>query len=82
MEKKHLFYDESGKKIEFFIKGKFTLNNIDYAALQPADNGNSDIYILRIEVDENGEEILVGIDEDELEEARKAYEELIEEDLQ
>lgn len=79
---RHLFYDELGNEIEFIVKAKFTLDDTDYVALLPADNIESFTYILRIELDENGEEILVGIDDEELSEAQKTYEELMKENLQ
>lgn len=82
MGERHLFYDELGNEIEFVVKGKFTLDDTDYVALLPADDIESYTYILRIEVDENGDELLVGIDDDELLEAEKAYEELMKENLQ
>lgn len=82
MGERHLFYDELGNEIEFLVKGKFTLDDTDYVALLPADDIESMTYILRIEIDENGDEILVGIDDDELKEAEEAYEELLRENLQ
>lgn len=82
MSERHLFYDELGNEIEFIIKAKFSLDDTDYVAMLPADDIESATYILRVELDDNGDEILVGIDEDELEEAEEAYEELIKEHLQ
>ncbi|OLS03907.1 DUF1292 domain-containing protein [Tissierella creatinophila] len=79
---RHLFYDELGNGIEFLIKAKFTLDDIDYVAMLPADDIESDTYILRIDFDENGDEILVGIDDEELKEAEEVYEELLKENLQ
>ena len=82
MGQRHLFYDELGNEMEFIIKAKFSLDDTDYVAMLPADDIESATYILRIELDDNGDEILVGIDDDELEEAEEAYEELIKEHLQ
>lgn len=82
MGERHLFYDELGNEIEFIIKAKFSLDDTDYVAMLPADDIESATYILRVELDDNGDEILVGIDDDELEEAEEAYEELIKEHLQ
>ena len=79
---RHLFYDELGNSIEFLIKAKFTLDDTDYVAMLPADDIESDTYILRIDFDENGEEVLVGIDDEELKEAEEVYEELLKENLQ
>lgn len=82
MGERHLFYDELGNEIEFFVKAKFTLDDTDYVALLPADDIESMTYILRVEIDENGDEILVGIDDEELKEAEETYEELLREKLQ
>lgn len=82
MTQKHLFYDELGNEIEFLIKAKFTLDDTDYVAMLPADDIESDTYILKIEFDENGDEVLAGIDDEELKEAEKVYEELLRENLQ
>lgn len=82
MGERHLFYDELGNEIEFIVKAKFTLDDTDYLALLPADDIESMTYILRIDIDENGDEILVGIDDDELKEAEEVYEELLRENLQ
>ena len=82
MSGRHLFYDELGNEIEFIIKAKFSIDDTDYVAMLPADDIESATYILRVELDDNGDEILVGIDDDELEEAEEAYEELSKEQLQ
>lgn len=82
MGERHLFYDELGNEIEFVVKAKFTLDDTDYVALLPADDIESYTYILRIEIDDNGDELLVGIDDEELNDAQKAYEELMKENLQ
>ncbi|NLK44071.1 MAG: DUF1292 domain-containing protein [Tissierellia bacterium] len=75
--------DELGKEQEFLILATFGLDDDDYAALIPADNIDSPTYILRIERDENGELLLLGIDDDkELEEAIAAYEEIQRENIQ
>lgn len=71
-----LFYDEMGNEVEFIVKAKFSIDDTDYVAMLPATELESYTYILRIDLDDNGEEILVGIDDDELEEAQKVYEEL------
>lgn len=82
MEEKHLFYDELGNEINFIVKAKFSLDETDYVALLQADDIESPTYILRIEIDDNGDELLVGIDDEELNEAEEAYEELLKEKLQ
>lgn len=82
MTEKHLFYDELGNEIEFVVKAKFSLDDIDYVALLLAEDIESSTYILRVEIDENGEEFLMGIDDEELNQAQEVYEELSKENLQ
>ncbi|HEY8361466.1 MAG TPA: DUF1292 domain-containing protein [Tissierellaceae bacterium] len=75
--------DELGKEQEFLVLATFGLDNDDYAALVPADDIDSPTYILRIERDENGDILLRGIDdEEELQEAIAAYEEIQKENYQ
>lgn len=76
---KYLFYDENNDPIEFIVEGKFQINETSYAAMLPADDVDGNIYILRIDKDKNGNEVLVGIEDDELEEAIEVYEELLSE---
>jgi hypothetical protein len=82
MTERHTFYDELGNEIEFVVKAKFSLDDTDYVALLPANEIDAMTYILRIEMDDEGDEILVGIDDQELEEAKDVYEELVKENLQ
>ncbi|TJX16315.1 DUF1292 domain-containing protein [Tissierella creatinini] len=82
MGERHLFYDELGNEVEFIVKAKFTLDDTDYVAMLPAEDIESATYILRIELDDNGEEVLVGIDDEELKDAEQAYEELLKNNLQ
>lgn len=75
--------DELGEEQEFLVLATFGLDNDDYAALVPADDIDSPTYILRIERDENGDILLRGIDdEEELQEAIAAYEEIQKENYQ
>ena len=75
--------DELGKELEFIILATFGLDDEDYAALIPADNIESPTYILRMEKDENGDILLAGIDdEEELQDAIEAFEEIQKENLQ
>lgn len=71
------FYDENGREVEFTIVGKFEVDDTSYAVLNPLDYEDM-TYILKICVDENGDEYLEGIDDEELEMASAAYEELLE----
>lgn len=83
MDERIVLLDELGQEQEFIILATFGLDDMDYAALIPADDIEELTYILRMEVDENGEMILTGIDDDEeLEDAIEAYEEIQKENLQ
>ncbi|MBU5440214.1 DUF1292 domain-containing protein [Tissierella sp. MSJ-40] len=83
MNNKIILLDEMGKEQEFIILATFGLDDVDYAALIPSDDMESLTYILRMEIDENGDSILMGIDdEEELKEAIEAYEEIQKEKLQ
>ena len=77
MEKIKL-YDENNVEVEFFVDAKFSIEDTDYVALY-TDEDDPEIYILKVIEDENGDELLAGIDDDELEEAKNAYEELLDE---
>ena len=70
------FYDELGNQQEFIVKAKFSLDDVDYVAMLPADEIYAPTYILRVDIDDSGEELLVGIEDDELEEVSQVYEEL------
>lgn len=83
MNERIFLLDELGKEQEFIILATFGLDDEDYAALMPADDIESPTYILRIETDENGDMLFAGIDDDEeLEDAIAAYEEMQKENLQ
>ncbi|MCD1147173.1 DUF1292 domain-containing protein [Peptoniphilus sp. KCTC 25270] len=79
---RHLFYDEMGNEVEFIIKAQFSVGDIDYVAMMPAEDLEADTYILRIDYDENGEAFLAGVGEEELKVAVEVYEELLKENLQ
>ncbi|MCH5183316.1 MAG: DUF1292 domain-containing protein [Oscillospiraceae bacterium] len=61
--------DEEGNESQFALVGDLELDGQEYLALIPADtegDGEEDEYvILKVTTDENGEEILVTIDDDE-----------------
>ncbi len=83
-----LLYDEDGNESEFEVVATLELDENEYAILLPKDETRDpeaeeveEAYILRIEQDENGEDVLVGIeDEEELNAVIDAYEELIKEE--
>lgn len=83
MNDKIVLLDEMGNRIEFQVLATFGLDDFEYAALLPVDDMESLTYLLRIEYDEEGEPILVGIDDDdELKDVIKVYEEIQKEKLQ
>lgn len=83
MNEKIVLLDELGKEQEFIILATFGLGDEDYAALMPSEDIESPTYILRMERDENGDMLFAGIDDDEeLEDAIEAYEEMQKSNLQ
>lgn len=77
MEKIKL-YDENNEEVEFFVDAKFSIDDTDYVALY-TDEEEPEIYILKVVEDEFENELLAGIDDYELNEAKKVYEELLDE---
>lgn len=72
--------DENGEEVDFELVASFELDDTRYAVVVPVDGDGEDAYILRVEQDENGEDIFVGIeDEEEFNDAVEAYNELMEE---
>ncbi|WP_353096722.1 DUF1292 domain-containing protein [Tissierella praeacuta] len=83
MNERITLLDELGKEQEFVILATFGLDDEDYAALIPANEIEGPTYILRMERDDMGDLLLVGIDdEDELQDAIEVYEEMQKENLQ
>ncbi len=83
MDDRITLIDELGMEHEFIILASFGLDDDDYAALVPADDLDSPTFILRMETDDNGMLTLQGIeDEEELQEAIDAYEEIQKENYQ
>ena len=83
MDDRIVLLDELGEEQEFIILATFGLDDEDYAALIPSDDLEGLTYILRMETDESGELLLSGIEDDEeLQDAIEAYEEMQKESLQ
>jgi len=60
--------DDEGNETQFELIGKCELEGVVYLALVPEEDADSDEYeyvILKVETDENGEEILVTIEDDD-----------------
>ncbi|NLV76307.1 MAG: DUF1292 domain-containing protein [Tissierellia bacterium] len=72
-----------GNEVEFQVLSTFGIDNVDYAALLPLNDIESLTYLLRIEYDDEGELVLVGIDdEEEFNEVIQVYEEIQKDKLQ
>ena len=67
MEKENIITltDEEGNESEFELLGELPLDGNTYLALIPLDGEDDEFVILKVEVDENGDEILVTIDDDD-----------------
>lgn len=58
--------DEEGKEQDFQLLGTCEIEGVEYLALVPVDENETNEYvILKVEKDENGEDMLVTIDDDE-----------------
>lgn len=70
-------YDEDGNELKFQVITKIDIEEREYVIVIPEDELDAEEAIaLRIEQDEDGNDILVTVeDEDELEEVSIAYEE-------
>ncbi|MBO5756331.1 MAG: DUF1292 domain-containing protein [Clostridia bacterium] len=70
MENEREFFtltDEDGNEIEFELIGTVEVEGVTYHAMIPADQQGEEFYeyvILKTEEDEDGEEMLVTIDDD------------------
>ncbi len=67
MEKENVFTltDEEGNESEFELMGELELDDNTYLALIPLEGDEDEYVILKVEVDENGDELLVTIDDDD-----------------
>ncbi len=66
-EKENIFTltDEEGNESEFELLGEMTIDEITYLALIPLGGDEDEYVVLKVEVDENGDELLVTIDDDD-----------------
>lgn len=74
-----VLYDEDDRECRFEVLAVLDVDYGRYAILMPAEDGDGEeeAYVLRIEQDKKGEDILVGIDdEQELNTVVEAYEDL------
>ena len=66
VDNEYLLTDEAGEEKPYILIGVEELDNSLYLALVPKTDGENEEYvILRLERDEDGEDILVTIDDDE-----------------
>ena len=71
--------DDEGKEHEFNLIDTITVNDKEYAILQPAEE--EEAIILRFGIDDEGNEVLFDIEEDEeWEKVADAWQEMAEED--
>ncbi|MBZ2173715.1 DUF1292 domain-containing protein [Schnuerera sp. xch1] len=83
MNERITLLDEMGNKVEFELLATFGLDDVEYAALIPVNELEPLTYLLKIEYDDKGDAILVGIDNDEeLNDVIQAYEDIQKEKLQ
>ena len=57
--------DEDGEEKQFQLLGSCELDGVEYLAMVPLDEDKEEYVILKREADENGEVMLVTIDDDE-----------------
>lgn len=73
------FYDEQGNEVIFELVASFKVNDTDYALLRPEEAPEDEVVICRVTRD-NGEEVMELVtDDEELQFAFEAYEELADE---
>lgn len=74
-----VLYDEDGEEQRFELIASLSVEDKDYVVVRPAEDEDSeDGYILRVDKDENGEEIFLGVeDDDEFDIVVEAYNELM-----
>ena len=61
----YILTDEEGNENKFELQGSLELDGVTYLALIPIDETDDEFVILKVEMDEDGEEILVTIDDDD-----------------
>ncbi len=67
MENENVFTltDEEGNESEFEFLDELVIDDVTYLALIPVDGDEEEYVVLKVVVDENGDEILVTIDDDD-----------------
>lgn len=57
--------DDEGNESQFELIGNLDIDSKTYVALVPAEGNDEEFVILRLDTDDDGEEILVTIDDDD-----------------
>jgi uncharacterized protein YrzB (UPF0473 family) len=57
--------DEEGNEAEFELCGELVIDDNKYLALIPLGGDEDEYVVLKVEIDENGDELLVTIDDDD-----------------
>jgi uncharacterized protein YrzB (UPF0473 family) len=71
--------DENGEETQFEIVTVLEVDGNEYYVLYPVDSEEEDALVLKLDKNEDGEEILTTIeDDDEFEKVSEAYEEWLE----
>ncbi len=77
-----VLYDENGDEVEFEVITKLDIEDKEYVIVTPLNEDSDDAIALRIDKGEDGEEVLVTVeDDDEFKMNEEAYETLFAEDL-
>jgi len=73
-----ILYDENGEEVEFELVDSLEVDGRNYVIVAPVDEDTDEAIILRVDKDENGEDILVTVDdEDEYNAVVDAYNDLV-----
>ena len=67
--------DDEGKEVEFEHITTIEMNDECYVILLPVEEPDDGVVILKLEIDENDEEILVVVDDEEATAVLKKYDE-------
>lgn len=73
------FYDEQGNEVIFELVASFKVNDTDYALLRPEEAPEDEVVICRVTRDIGEEVMELVTDDEELQFAFEAYEELADE---
>lgn len=75
--------DDEGKEVEFEHIDTIEMDDECYVLLLPVEDPDDGVVILKFETDENGDEILVGVEnDDEAMAVLKKYDESVDDDIE